>query len=178
MRNLDRRRQADDAGFSITELALYIVLLGIVAVIVATTMTAVSKATMNVTNTSMSANASQTFLTVFRGDLTTAREVVLSDNGTTLQAQVPRKSGSLCWETITWQFKDDQVIRGTNPVVDKGVTGGTFSVADPDGTLGLSDTDRSISYAFDLDMSGSEPQHIKGLLMIGPANQTGGVPCS
>lgn len=99
-----RRQRADDAGFSLVELAVYIVVIGLISTIIATTMVSLFRSESTVSGLTTSASDGQNAATLLRADIRNAREFrVTGGDGETLTASVAGKSTPLTWQCVRWQ---------------------------------------------------------------------------
>ncbi|MGK0721165.1 PulJ/GspJ family protein [Leucobacter sp. W1478] len=100
---MNRYRRADDAGFSLVELAVYIVVLGLISTIIATTMVSLFRSESTVSDLTTSASDGQNAATLLRADIRNSRQFLVSgDDGETLTASVAGKSTPLEWRCVRW----------------------------------------------------------------------------
>ncbi|MGK0714568.1 PulJ/GspJ family protein [Leucobacter sp. W1153] len=100
---MNRNRRVDDAGFSLVELAVYIVVLGLISTIIATTMVSLFRSESTVSGLTTSASDGQNAATLLRADIRNAREFRVTDGGATLTASVAGRSASITWQCVRWQ---------------------------------------------------------------------------
>ena len=176
--NTDTTASKDkDAGFSLVELAIYVVLLGIISSIVASTVVVSFRSEQTVSDTTNVASSSQNFITAFSRDMRNARSAEVSSDGSTITAEVASTSGDICWNTVTWTFAGDRVERNGGALIDAGVTSGSFGADNSDGVLSVTDTERTVTYNFKLGAQSTVTHPITGSLEIGPPHQTEGESC-
>ena len=126
----------EESGFSLVELAIYIVLLGIVSAIVAATVLSIFRSEKSVSGLTTSANESQLFVTVLNQDIRSARELAVRDGGARLVASVASRQSPITWTCVTWQVSGSggeySVTRNGNVFVENVRADGTepfFSTA-------------------------------------------------
>ncbi|MGK0741070.1 PulJ/GspJ family protein [Leucobacter sp. Z1108] len=100
---MNRDRRAADAGFSLVELAVYIVVLGLISTVIATTMVSLFRSESTVSGLTTSASDGQNAATILRADIRNAREFRVTDGGATLTASVAGRSASITWQCVRWQ---------------------------------------------------------------------------
>ena len=96
------RALSQDRGFSIPELAVYIVLLGIISAIVAASVFGLFRSQKTVSSLTTAASESQILISVLNQDLRSARELSVRNGGTTVIASVASKSSPITWRCVTW----------------------------------------------------------------------------
>ena len=104
--NSAARRRVDlskDEGFSLTELAVYILVFGVLAAIVAMSVLSLFRTESTVSSLTNSASESQIFVSVLNQDLRSAREVAVRDEGSRVVLSVAGDSTPITWECVTWQ---------------------------------------------------------------------------
>lgn len=111
-----------DAGFSLVELAIYIVLLGILSAIVAATVLGLLRSEKTVSSLTNASNQSQVFVSVLNQDLRSAREFAVRNAGNTVIASVASKTSPIAWSCVTWTITgsgDNRTIaRNGKPLLD------------------------------------------------------------
>lgn len=100
---MNRDPRAADVGFSLVELAVYIVVLGLISTIIATTMVSLFRSESTVSGLTTSASDGQNAATLLRADIRNAREFRVTDGGATVTASVAGRSASISWECVRWQ---------------------------------------------------------------------------
>lgn len=170
-KQITARHAASDSGFSLVELAVYIVLLGIVTAIVAAVVMTSFRAEQTVSGTTSIANDAQTVVATLDRDIRNARTVApTSGSTTTITLEVARGSGSVCWIPVLWEITGTEIARtaGTGPraalIQGRDVDNGAFEIHD---------VQRSVDYSFKLSSPGTSPRIISGTTVMGPAGQTG-----
>lgn len=113
------RTPAPDAGFSLVELAVYIVVLGLISTIIAVTMVSLFRSEATVSGLTTSASDAQNAATQLRADIRNAREFRVTDSGATVTASVAGRTATLSWQCVRWQVAgsgdDRAVTRSTRP---------------------------------------------------------------
>lgn len=97
------RTPESDSGFSLVELVVYIVVLGIISTIIATTMVSLFRSEATVSGLTTSASDAQNAATQLRSDMRNAREFRVTDGGATVTASVAGRSTTLNWQCVRWQ---------------------------------------------------------------------------
>lgn len=172
---LKLRRQE---GLSLVELAVYIVVLGLISTIMATSISSSFRAETVVADTTQVSNQTQLVNTLLGNDARNARSVNAKNpvtgaltplaNGsyTSITFEVARQTGALCWEPVTWAFVGDKLQRttasGTASHIDIPISNGTFVVSG-----------RTIEFSYDLASGGAAQKNASGSVVLGPAGQTG-----
>lgn len=98
-----QRLLAEDGGFSLAELAVYIIVLGILAAVVAASVLGLFRSEKAVSSLTDSANESQIFISYLNRDLRSAREVAVRDGGQEVVASVASFSTPITWNCVTWK---------------------------------------------------------------------------
>lgn len=98
-----QRTQRADAGFSLVELAVYIVILGIISTIIAATTLSLFWSEAAVSGLTTSASDAQNATTQLRADIRNARQFATSTDGTTVTASVAGKTTPVTWQCVRWQ---------------------------------------------------------------------------
>lgn len=98
-----RRPLSEDAGFSLVELAVYIVILGIISTIIAATTLSLFRSEATVSGLTTSASDAQNATTLLRADIRNARQFATSTDGTTVTASVAGQSATVTWQCVRWQ---------------------------------------------------------------------------
>lgn len=93
----------DDHGFSLVELAVYIVILGIIATIVAATTLSLFRSEATVSGLTTSASDAQNATTMLRSDIRNARQFVTSADGATVTASIASRTTPVTWQCVRWQ---------------------------------------------------------------------------
>lgn len=91
-----------DAGFSLVELAVYIVLLGVISAIVAATVLGLFRSEKTVSSLTNAASQSQVFVSILNQDIRSARELAVRDGGTRVIASVASATNPITWSCVTW----------------------------------------------------------------------------
>ena len=94
---------ARDGGFSLVELAVYIVILGIISTIVAATTLSLFRSESTVSGLTTSASDGQNATTQLRSDIRNARQFATNSDGSTVTASVASRAASLAWQCVRWQ---------------------------------------------------------------------------
>lgn len=92
----------EDAGFSLPELAVYIVLLGIISTIVAASVLGLFRSEKTVSSLTNAANESQVFVSLLNQDVRSARELAVRNSGATVILSVANKTTPISWSCVTW----------------------------------------------------------------------------
>lgn len=97
------RALRDDDGFSLSELAVYIVVLGIISAIVAAVIVTLFRSEETVSAVTTSTSDAQNAVSVLQSDIRNARTFTSAPNGRSLTASVAgRASGAISWRCVTW----------------------------------------------------------------------------
>lgn len=111
-----------DDGFSLTELAVYVAVLGVISAIVAASVLGLFRSEKTVTSLTNSANESQVLVSMLNQDLRSAREFAVRGGGTTLVASVAGRGTPITWECVTWQVTgagaDRAIVRDGKTVLE------------------------------------------------------------
>lgn len=159
-----------ERGYSLVELLVYIVVLGIISTIVATVIVSLFRTEQTVSSISSTSNDTQLFSTVFARDVHNARAATLGGGGASVTLQVASSSTPLCWRDVTWAFQGDEIARTAPGTAAQGhelsPSSGAFTV-----------TGRTVAYSFTVPGPGGSAQPVTGSAVLGPAG-TGGTVCS
>lgn len=98
-----RRVSSADAGFSLVELAVYIVVLSIIGSIVASVVLMFFKSENTVSALTVTASESQNAVSMLQRDVRNARSFTTSVDGLTLTASVAGSDPTLSWECVRWR---------------------------------------------------------------------------
>lgn len=162
---LSRRRSAaaavGDAGFSLVEIAVYIVLLGIISSIVVAVVLTSFQAERVVSSTTSVSNSSQNFMSAFDRDVRNAS--LESVTASKVVLRVWGGDATRCRSLVTWEFSGSQITRqkdsgAIGKIVDAGVSDGVFSAVGS-----------QIKYKFTLTASGTKVQTPSGVSTLSPA---------
>lgn len=105
-----------DAGFSLVELAVYIVVLGVILGVVTAVMLTLFQSEKTVSGVTNSTSDSQNMVSVLSGDIRNARQFQSNSAGTVLAASVAgRDSANLKWQCVRWTVTGS----GTNRTVSR-----------------------------------------------------------
>lgn len=164
-----------EAGFSLTELAVYIVLLGIVASIVATVVVTSFRSEQTVSSATNIANAAQTAFAQLDRDARNSRSVT-PDSGVTdtLTLCVASTDAVVTWQPITWAIEDHP--DGTFTVTRQEHGGPqTRLLGDPDESGGVtvksanfSIVSGTVNYVLTLTSGASAEQTFEGAVSLSP----------
>lgn len=108
-----------DGGFSLVELAVYIVILGIISTIVATTVISLFRSESTVSGLTTSASDGQNAMTQLRSDIRNARQFATSSDGSTVTASVASRAATLAWQCVRWQV----TVSGSDRVITRSLRG-------------------------------------------------------
>lgn len=97
-----RNRLADDSGFSMTELAVYIAVLGIITLVVAASILSLFRSEKTVSSLTNSASQLQVLVSTLNKDLRSAREFAVRDSGQTVVLSVASSTSPITWSCVTW----------------------------------------------------------------------------
>lgn len=116
MRNV--RRLSDDGGFSLVELAVYILVLGIISAVVTAVLISLFKSEDTVSGISITTSDSQNMIAFLSKDVRNSRQFQSSPDGTTLTASVAGgDAGTVVWQCVRWSVVgtgiDRSVVRQT-----------------------------------------------------------------
>lgn len=156
---------SDDAGFSLTELAVYILVVGIISAIVAASVLSLFRSEETVSSLTNSANESQIFVNVLNQDLRSAREFAVRDEGTTVVASVATKTTPVTWSCVTWAAtgtgNDRTITRNGKTLLENARPAGSapFFATDADVTQG---SGGSLAYDFRVATSDSGIIEVRG----------------
>lgn len=156
------RRLHDDRGFSLVELAVYIVLLGIVSAIVASVVVVSFQTERAVSATTDTANSVQTFSASFNRDVRNSRSAVVSGTLDRVTLCAVSTSGAVVWREITWTFSGDKLTRREGGSVDAVLYGGVAGRKE----FGVSG--RDVTYDFDFGEDGTASHRVEGTIRLGP----------
>jgi len=111
-----------DRGFSLTELAIYVALLGIVSAIVAASVFGLFRSEKTVSSLTNAASQSQVLISVLNQDVRSARELAVRDSGATVLLSVASTATSISWNCVTWKVvgsgTERTITRDGKPVLD------------------------------------------------------------
>jgi type II secretory pathway component PulJ len=168
-----------ESGFSLVELSVYVVVLGLIATVLATVMVSLFRSEETVSKISAASNNAQIFATVLDRDVRNAVAAGCGSVGgtvtdcaisgaTTIALSVQSTSASpACVETVVWSFDGDTVTR-------LGGSGGSYTVEADAVDFALSG--RTVSFNFTTSGPGESSQHFAGSAALSPVTN-GGEPC-
>lgn len=163
------RRGHEDTGFSLVELAVYIVLLGIVGTIVATVIPQAFRSEQVVADVTEVSSQSQNFSTLFRRDMANANLATVPSSTTVTLCAYPTNSATTR-ANITWSLANQKVTRtvagGTEAVIIDGIDAG--------GAFTLLATNR-VGFNFTVTSEHGAPQTVQGTSSY--VIQSGGSTC-
>lgn len=136
--NRHTRSHRKDAGVTLTELAVYIVLLGIISTIVASVVVQAFQSEQTVSGVTQASSQGQNFSILFRRDMANARSAVVTGGNSVALCTYPT-NGAAVRANVVWLYAAGEVTRtvGTGAAVTilEGVAaGGSFTAA---GTSGV-----------------------------------------
>lgn len=177
-----RSRLRDDSGFSLTELAVYIVVLGVISAVVAASILGLFRSEKTVSSLTNSANQSQLLVSMLNQDLRSAREFAVRNSGRTVVLSVASRTSPITWSCVTWEVSggadaepdsDRRITRNTVAILDHARQNGTnpfFSTASgadtpqgKEGTL-LYDFRAATSDSGIINVEGSVSNEAQGVL--------------
>lgn len=110
-------RFRSERGFSLTELAVYIVLLGLIAAIVVTVVLSLFRSEDTVSGITNSTSESQVAVTFLQSDIRNAREFQSSSDGRTLTASVANSGATESWSCVRWTVTGTGTTQNLNRAV-------------------------------------------------------------
>lgn len=159
----------DDAGFSLTELAVYIVLLGIVASMVAAVVITSFQAEQTVSGTTSVANDSQSVIANLDRDIRNSRSVQpASGSSTTLQLCVAESDPEVNfgWYPVIWAFSGDDLTRSARGGATVSLL--TETIQPSSGIFTVSGS--TVSYTFSIEAAGTATREFSGVTALSPAH--------
>jgi len=148
-----RMEGSADRGVSLVELAIYVVLLGIVAAIVAAVMLSLFRSQVTVSGITNTTSDSQNVFSVLQGDVRSARQFQSSGDGRTLTLSTASRDATATWQCVRWTITGT----GTTQKVNRAVK----ATAWPTPTAMLNGVRQR---GTDLFFTGSADMGVRGLL--------------
>lgn len=105
-----------DRGFSLTELAIYVALLGVISAIIAASIFGLFRSEKTVSSLTNAASQSQILISVLNQDVRSARELAVRDGGATVLLSVASRSTPITWSCVTWKVTGS----GNNRAITRG----------------------------------------------------------
>ncbi len=112
-----RHHDRGSAGFSLVELAVYIVVLGIISTVVATVVVSLFRSEQAVSGISSASNDSQIVSTVLTNEVRNARAMKVDDNQVVLSV-ASSNPGAVSWSCVRWVVTSGALLR--HEVADSG----------------------------------------------------------
>lgn len=133
-----RAPRAADAGVTLTELAVYIVLLGVVGAIVAAVVVQAFRSEETVSELTSASSQGQNFSTLFRRDMANANSATVAPGGQQAVLCTFATDAATTRVPVTWSLADDQVSRAVSTaegtvLVDRIAPGGSFAAVGASG---------------------------------------------
>lgn len=157
--NIVPSRAKPDRGFSLVELAVYVMVLGIIATVIATVMVSLFRSEQTVSEVTLASNDSQIISTMLTNDIRNAREFVVAP--TEVFASVAGRDATVSWQCVRWAVEGNTLIRQTAPDA-----GGALPVWGTKVTLGEDITSTSGDY-FSQGRGSNSLQYNFGLKLAG-----------
>lgn len=115
---VQRRRPMGEAGFSLVELAVYIVIFGVISAVVVTVVISLFQSEKTVSGITNSTSGSQNMVAFLSKDIRNARQFQSSVDGTRVTASVAgADAGGIVWQCVRWSVlgtgSDRAVVRQT-----------------------------------------------------------------
>lgn len=167
-----------DAGLSLVELAVYILVLGVISAVVASVVISLFRSEQVVSSVTTTSNTTQNFSSVFDRDIRNARAVaaapatplvpITSGAHSSIALEVASDTATpICWNLVTWKFENGTITRTQNGgsavrMLDVKASNGSFTVSG-----------RTVSYQFDAVGTGSANQKTTGSANLAPASSEG-----
>lgn len=134
-----RRRVAGDRGFSLVELAVYILVFGILMTVITAVIITLFRSEKTVSGLTNTANDSQTLVTQLNRDVRNARAFAVRDGGHRVVASVASSAaGAISWQCVNWVATGSgtnyRITRNGVALLDRTQPNGTelfFSTAGP-----------------------------------------------
>lgn len=167
--NIAPLRAQPDRGFSLVELAVYVLVLGIIATVVATVMVSLFRSEQTVSEVTTASNDSQIISTMLTNDIRNAREFTVAP--TEVLASVAGSDATVSWQCVRWAVEDNTLTRQTAP--DAGgappVWGAKITLGDnvtrTDGDyFSQGSTASSLVYSLGLKSAGESVLPVQGLV--------------
>lgn len=162
-----------DAGFSLVELAVYVVILGLISSIVAAVIVSLFRSEQTVSGITQASNTSQVVTQALTRDLRNARS--FSTSGNTLTASVASAASPVTWECVQWAVDSNGDLRrktksngastwGTGGVIASKVSAVGTTAYFAGGTSGTSagTSTGTLTYSFKLPTTSSSSAEVSG----------------
>ncbi|XPP25540.1 MAG: hypothetical protein ACNYNX_07745 [Leucobacter sp.] len=127
-----RSSRVDDAGVTLTELAVYIVLLGVIGAIVATVVVQAFRSEETVSELTSASSEGQNFSTLFRRDMANANSATVAPGGQEAILCTFASDAATTRVPVTWSLAGGQVSRAVGTaegtvLIDRIAPGGSFT---------------------------------------------------
>lgn len=172
---LSTRREASDSGFTLVELAVYIVLLGIVSAIVAAVVMTSFRAEQTVSSTTTLANSAQTVIAQLDRDVRNSSSVSPhSGSSEEIRLCVAGSQTDVTWHEVVWKFSDEAISRsydgGSDTIIlQKSPDSDAFTISD----AGFVVSDGAVAYSFTLFEAGTTERTFSGSTALSPGTEEG-----
>lgn len=103
----------DERGFSLVELTIYVVILGLISAIVAAVMVSLSRSGHAVSGITGASNDAQLVSSALANDLRNARSFTTTANSVT--ASVAGTGATVTWQCVQWEASAGELTRKTKP---------------------------------------------------------------
>lgn len=171
--NTSPLRLQSDRGLSLVELAVYVLVLGIIATVIATVMASLFRSEQTVSDVTTASNDSQNISTMLTNDIRNAREFRVGAPGEMI-ASVASRGQNLTWQCVKWVVvatSNNSLVRQETADIpgSKNWPAG-LTLADNMQTIGepyfarvgLSDGTATLEYAFGLKSASDSPFPVQG----------------
>lgn len=165
-----------EGGFSLVELAVYIVLLGIVTSIVAAVVMTSFRAEETVSSTTNLANSAQTVIAYLDRDIRNSPSVS-PESGSSVEITLcvaGSETDVVTWHEVVWNFSDQRITRsydgGTDTsILEKPLGSDSFTISDAEFVV----ENNAVRYSFTLFETGTAERTFSGSTALSGGTEEG-----